>query len=197
MKPSDFYVGLIEFFSIILPGALLAFLCLRLSSHHVFGDLLPPIQSSTEGWVIFAFAAYLLGQLVSLIGAAFMDWLYDHTYLPLRRLKSDARFDKAKELAGANGSLVGVLKWARAYVRLRSADASLECDRFEATSKFFRSLFVVLLVYAADFGHRREWLALFITIALLMLAFWRYCNQRWKFTEFSFIYFIELQVKAN
>lgn len=194
MKPNDFYVDLVDFFSIVLPGALLAFLCLPLKDH-VFDDVvLPKILPPAEGWVVLIFAAYLLGQFISLIGATFMDWLYDHTYLRFRRRNGDARFDKAKELAGEDGKMIGVLKWARAYVRLRSVDASLECDRFEATSKFFRSLFVVLLAYGATFGLRHQWTALLVTTALLVLAFWRYSNQRWKFTECSYIYFIQLKM---
>lgn len=196
MKPSDFYVGLVDFFSILLPGALLAFLCLPIANQ-AGENLFRPVSHGAGAWVAFAFAAYLLGQLISLVGATFMDWLYDHTYLNFKRRRPnrDLRFKKAEELAGANGDMAGVLKWARAYVRLRSSDASLECDRFEATSKFFRSLFVVLLAYAATFAFRHEWASLFVTIALLILAFWRYCNQRWKFTECCYIYFIELNMR--
>ena len=191
MKPNDVYVGLVDFFSIVLPGALLTFLCLPLKTH-IFGNVLPQIQSDSAGWVIFAFAAYLFGQFISLIGATFMDWLYDETYLKYRRRKGDERFDKARELAGANGTMIGVLKWARAFVRLHSSEASLECDRFEATSKFFRSLFVVLLAYGATFAVRQDWGLLILAIALLILAFWRFCNQRWKLTECSYIYFIAI-----
>jgi hypothetical protein len=195
MKPNNFYVGLVDFFSILLPGALLAFLCLPIA-HQESAKVFQPVLQGTEAWVAFTFAAYLLGQLISLVGATFMDWLYDQTYLNFktRRPNRDLPFKKAQELAGANGDMAGVLKWARAYVRLRSSDASLECDRFEATSKFFRSLFVVLLAYAATFAFRLEWASLSVTIALLILAFWRYCNQRWKFTERCCIYFIELSM---
>jgi hypothetical protein len=195
LKPDDVFVGLVDFFAIVLPGALLAFLCLPIKAD-VFGAVLPQVPSESAGWVAFAFAAYLSGQFISLVGATFMDWLYDHTYLNYRRREGDLRFDKAKELAGTNGTMVGVLKWARAYVRLRSAEASLECDRYEATSKFFRSLFVVLIAYGGSFALHREWTALLVTIALQVLAFWRYCNQRWKFTECSYIYFIGLNAHS-
>lgn len=196
-KPGDFFVGLVDFFSILLPGALLAFLLKDVAEKHVFGVVLPAIRTQVEGWVTFAFAAYLLGQFVSLIGATFMDWIYDHTYLIYQRRNGDLCYEKARELAGGYGKLSNILKWAGVCVRLRSPDATLELDRFKATSKFFRSLFVVLLVYLIAFTRNSQWPASFATIALLALSFWRFSNQRWKFTEFSYLYFIALNVHSE
>ena len=187
-KPNDFFVGLVDFFSIVLPGALLAFLCKDGAETQLFGGVLPQLGTQAGGWVAFILAAYLFGQFVSLIGAGFMDWLYDHTYLRYKRRKGDLRYDKAKELAGANGGLAGVLKWAGAYVRTHNADATLQIDRFAATSKFFRSLFVVLLVYAFEFARASRWYAFDASVLLLALSFWRFSNQRWKFTEFTYIF---------
>lgn len=196
-KPADFFVGLVDFFAILLPGALLAFVFKDVAAKHVFGVALPRIGNQVEGWVAFTFAAYLLGQFVSLVGATFMDRIYDVTYLAYKRRAGDPRYDKAKELEGEYSRLAGVLKWAGAYVRLCNADAALEIDRFEATSKFFRSLVVVLLVYAAVFTANSQLIALVTSLGLLLLSFWRFCNQRWKFTEFSYLYFIELKVCAE
>lgn len=196
-KPNDFFVGLVDFFAIVLPGALLAFLCLDLAEKNVFGTILPTIRNQAEGWAGFLLAAYLFGQFVSLIGATFMDWLYDRTYLRYKRRRGDLRYEKAKELAGSYADLAGVLKWAGVLVRLRSADAALEIDRLEATSKFFRGLFVVLLVYAISFVLSRQWLAMLVVAVLLALSFWRFSNQRWKFTELSYLYFIALHAHAD
>jgi hypothetical protein len=193
-KPADFFVGLVDFFAILLPGALLSFAFKTTATKYVFGPVLPAIHSQAEGWVVFLFAAYLLGQFVSLLGATFMDSIYDHTYLPYKRRKGDPRYDKAKELAGEYSKISGVLKWAAAYVRLHKPEAAMEIERFEATSKFFRSLFVVLLIYASAFASACQWLAFATSLGLLGLSFWRFCNQRWKFTELSYLYFIELRV---
>jgi len=186
-------VGLVDFLGVLLPGALLAFL-LKGRTDSVFNDkILPNINfPSTEGWVAFVFAAYLLGQFTYLVGATFMDRIYDQTYLRYVTRKGDAVYEEAERLAGANGKLATLLQWARAYVHLSSPDAALEIERFEATSKFFRSLFVVLLVYAGYFVHPWHRHAFAATLGLLVLSFWRFCNQRWKFTEFSFLYFIQL-----
>ena len=137
-------VGLVDFFAVLLPGALLAFL--------LKGKIPPNINfPSTEGWVAFVFAAYLLGQFTYLVGATFMDRIYDLTYLRYMTRGGDALWEKAKKRVGDKAKMASELKWIRAYVRLSSPDAAIEIERFEATSKFFRSLFIVLLVYAGYF----------------------------------------------
>jgi hypothetical protein len=65
-------------------------------------------------------------------------------------------------------------------------------DRYEATSKFFRSLVLVLLVYAVALT--AQWEAFGLCVALALLSYWRFANQRWKFTEMAYLYFIELNV---
>jgi len=188
-------VGLVDFFAVLLPGALLAFLLKRWTCSLFNGTILPQIRpESTEGWVAFVFAAYLLGQFTYLVGATFMDWLYDHTYmLYMKWWKGDALWTEATErIADKKRGMADKLKWIRAYVRLSSPDAAIEIERFEATSKFFRSLFIVLLVYAGYFVHRWQWHAFAATLGLLVLSFWRFCDQRWKFTELSCLYFYQL-----
>jgi len=180
-------VGLVDFFAVLLPAALLAFL--------LKGKIPPNINfPSTEGWVAFVFAAYLLGQFTYLVGATFMDWLYDHTYmLYMKWWKGDALWTEATErIADKKRGMADKLKWIRAYVRLSSPDAAIEIERFEATSKFFRSLFIVLLVYAGYFVYPWQWHAFAATLGLLVLSFWRFCDQRWKFTELSCLYFYQL-----
>jgi len=193
-------VGLVDFFAVLLPGALLAFL-LKGRTDCVFdGEILPKINfPSTEGWVAFVFAAYLLGQFTYLVGATFMDWLYDHTYmLYMKWWKGDALWTEATErIADKKRGMADKLKWIRAYVRLSSPDAAIEIERFEATSKFFRSLFIVLLVYAGYFVHPWHRHAFAATLGLLVLSFWRFCDQRWKFTELSCLYFYQLTANGE
>jgi hypothetical protein len=183
-------VGLVDFFAVLLPGALLAFL--------LKGKIPPNINfPSTEGWVAFVFAAYLLGQFTYLVGATFMDRIYDLTYLRYMTRGGDALWEKAKKRVGDKAKMASELKWIRAYVRLSSPDAAIEIERFEATSKFFRSLFIVLLVYAGYFVYPWQWHAFAATLGLLVLSFWRFCDQRWKFTELSCLYFYQLTANGE
>lgn len=194
-KPGDFFLGLMDFFTILLPGALLAYLAENLAAHNIFGQLLPPIHTEVEGWVAFLLASYLLGQFLFLIGATFMDGIYDRTFLRAKRKRGDKLYEKAKALTGRQGEYAGVRKWAATMIRLRSPDASLQMDRLEATSKFFRSVFVVLILYFLKFAWSQHWLAVLVIAALLALSFWRFAEQRWKLTELTYLFYVQLSAE--
>ena len=194
MKPADFFVGVMDFFSVLLPGALLAFLARDFAHSRVFVAPLPSVRNAAEGWVIFVFASYLLGQFVFLISATFMDHLYDHTYLKYKRRKGDLTYAKAQEIQGADdGSITGTLKWANVFVRMHSPTMAEQLDQLEATSKFFRSVTVVLAVFVIVLFFLQRPGAALICVALVFLCFWRFCNQRWKFTELTYLCFIQMR----
>jgi hypothetical protein len=77
VKLSDLYVGVIDFFSILLPGALLCFFAEPLAASHIFGPVLPAVNGHFEGWVIFLFAAYLVGHLVFLAASHIDELVYE------------------------------------------------------------------------------------------------------------------------
>jgi 8-oxo-dGTP pyrophosphatase MutT (NUDIX family) len=79
-EPQKFFIGLVDFFSILLPGALLAYLSKNWAAAkflHQNGYLL----DSTERIIVFLFASYLIGHLVFLLGSFLDEWVYD----PFRR----------------------------------------------------------------------------------------------------------------
>lgn len=80
-EPQKFFIGLVDFFAIILPGALLTFLVKDKLGEYLlgwhYGELTGP-----PGWVAFLGASYLLGHFVFLIGSWVMD---DFTYDPMRK----------------------------------------------------------------------------------------------------------------
>jgi hypothetical protein len=76
-KLSDFYVGVVDFFSILLPGAL--FTLLLKDSYiesEILNSILPEIQKGVQEWAIFIVASYLLGHFVNLV-ASYLDYVYD------------------------------------------------------------------------------------------------------------------------
>lgn len=106
--PDKFFVGLFDFFSILLPGALLTYL---LKSHvgpqlvgAPYGEL-----AGAEGWAAFLVASYLAGHFVFL----FSSWLLDdHFYDPVRRatyMRQVRRLAKREKLSPW---------WARALASL-------------------------------------------------------------------------------
>jgi hypothetical protein len=102
-----------------------------------------------------------------------------------------SRTPLTRERLGAIGSVGGTLRWAEAIVKEQSAVAAQEIDRLEADSKFFRGLTTVLLIYFLSLVVRSPGIAL-ICLFFMGISFWRFCKQRWKRTQFTYIHFIAL-----
>ncbi|HXC68965.1 MAG TPA: NUDIX domain-containing protein [Pyrinomonadaceae bacterium] len=81
-EPQKFFVGLIDFFSILLPGALLTFLLKgELQQSAWVAQRLPELDGA-KGWAAFVVASYVLGHLAFLLGSwldEFYDWLRRRT----------------------------------------------------------------------------------------------------------------------
>jgi hypothetical protein len=81
VKPGDLFVGIVDFFAVILPGMILVFIAQRLGLEKIiFGqDVLTPgilFLGDAEKWIAFVIAAYLVGHFVLAIGSS-LDTLYD------------------------------------------------------------------------------------------------------------------------
>lgn len=79
-EPQKFFIGLMDFFSILMPGAVLTWAA-RQYAVATRNDWFAQPLDGAEAWMVFFFASYLLGHVVFLIGATADNWLYD----PLRR----------------------------------------------------------------------------------------------------------------
>lgn len=73
--PQKFFIGLMDFFSILLPGALLTWLLMGKVGPVALGDRYARLDGA-EAWATFLFASYLFGHLVYLLGS-WLDELYD------------------------------------------------------------------------------------------------------------------------
>src|SRR5687768_130916 len=74
--PQKFFIGLMEFFSILLPGALLTYMLMAWAGPSVLGDEKYNALIGPAGWVAFLAASYMLGHLVFLLGS-WLDLPYD------------------------------------------------------------------------------------------------------------------------
>ena len=61
-KPSDIFIGVVDFFSVILPGALITFFIAGYFEHTIFGEgkLFPELTTASQRWIAFLFAASML-----------------------------------------------------------------------------------------------------------------------------------------
>ena len=83
-EPQKFFIGLVDFFSILLPGAVLAYLLRDTAGPWILGSRYWRLQG-TEAWVVLFLASYLLGHFLFLIGSLLDDYVYD----PVRRGATD------------------------------------------------------------------------------------------------------------
>lgn len=172
-KPTDFFVGVTDLFSVILPGACIAFVgkeAMELCKCQQWG------LDRNQSYVVFFVVAYLLGHLMDYGGSKVWDPLYDRAYA--RRKRKAAVREEAKRLkevgwveepasgvaerplvAGdpllneasrlAKGLMpVGdkVFQWSRAWICLKNPGGFIEIERLQANSKFFRGLVSVFLI---------------------------------------------------
>jgi 8-oxo-dGTP pyrophosphatase MutT (NUDIX family) len=75
-EPQKFFIGLIEFFSILLPGALLTYLCKDWVALNLGMGYGYPLEGAEAG-AVFLFASYLLGHFLFLFGSKLDDLVYD------------------------------------------------------------------------------------------------------------------------
>jgi 8-oxo-dGTP pyrophosphatase MutT (NUDIX family) len=233
-EPGKFFVGLIDFFAVWLPGALLVYLL----KDPAAAAVLPPhiaeqlkLLDNTEEWVVFLFASYVAGQFLFLLGSLLDEWLYDRLRSgtadgQIRRLAGGARLsarlsrelgsrlfnndDKALrqilrikalhlDAVGAS-SAVNAFQWCKARLALNHPEVMAEVQRYEADSKFFRSLFVVLILLVLWLPARGGawpaatglgfWLTPAAAAIGLALCFWRYAERRGKSIEQAYWFVI-------
>jgi len=77
-KPADFFLGVVEFFAILLPGAALFYLIKPWVLCHVPLDLIP--TDRVVSWAVFLVMSYLTGHLLHAIGGYLDKLVYTETY---------------------------------------------------------------------------------------------------------------------
>ncbi len=212
-KPSDFFIGVIDFFAVLLPGASLVYLVQPLIVNSMLAPWSP--GTATQGWVVFLVLAYIAGHLLHAIGSWLLDdYVYDKFYIPQwksshsRAAKLATQTDRSAfppDSEAAKTLLARVYlttkadplgsnyyDWCLADVRLNSPAGASEVDRNQADSKFFRSMVLVFLV-AALIG---LWKGLVWVLAggvlLTIFAIWRFCKLRWTATKRVYEYYLLL-----
>jgi 8-oxo-dGTP pyrophosphatase MutT (NUDIX family) len=230
-EPEKFFIGLTDFFSVLLPGAVLTYLLMHSPSlAPVMEALFHEPTADAVGWAVFLFASYLLGHLVFLLGS-WLDELYDwarrHTlndqiarlarggrplpwlaraliWLVFKRERNVAvnRAVRIKQQAlralNADGA-VNAFQWSKALLNIESPSSLAVVQRFEADSKFFRCFAVVLLITLLTWPWLVSWplAAVPVVVVLLLMALWRYMEQRFKSTNQAYWSLIALTATAG
>jgi len=200
-KLGDFYVGVIELFAVLLPGGFLMAALVLVVPPSYGAFFRPLLTTGAEQSAAFVFCAYALGALIFLPASKLDNLLYD----PYRRRKWPKAQDRAYALATALRGRVfpgpteaddpmNTFAWCQALLLLHAPAAFTEIQRFEAESKFFRSLIIALPLSGLLAGFRAQWLELPLALILAGLCFLRYAERRHKSTEWAYRYAIALQM---
>ena len=209
-KPSDFFVGVTDLFSIILPGLALTLIAVQMEQQ-AGHDLLGLRQSlgEKEQYLAFFVGAYIAGHVVDLIGALVLDRVYDVTYARWKRHPRstdtapsglyDPLFAEASRLASsAMPQGDRVYQWSRASIALTSATAFNEIEQKQAGSKFFRSMVIVSLLLALlPLAHIASVWRILVALGFAIAFFIRYSDLRWKAVQQTYRFFIVIQQRAE
>lgn len=178
-KPGDFFLGVMDFFSILLPGAAFVYVIQPVVAAGIPEQWLP--ATSSIGWAAFLVLAYTVGHLLHALGSRLLDEpVYEMRYLPNRQKKhwsvkqalggdgvADMKAEAEKTLLGrvcletaADPRGTNYYDWCLSELRARNAAGALEVDRLQADSKLFRSLVFVFIAAALVSGAQAVWVGL-------------------------------------
>src|SRR5690348_766943 len=105
-EPQKFFIGVMDFFSILLPGAILTWLMKEPLVELLGGEGASAELTGAEQWVAFGVVSYLAGHLLFLIGS----WL-DVVYDVLRRLTRNRQVDRILRGDDVSPRFVRTLVW--------------------------------------------------------------------------------------
>ena len=220
--PQKFFIGIVDLFSVLLPGAAAAYLAWQWP--FVRGLIGADIGSGPQAWLIFFFASYLIGHFLFLIGAKLDDRIYDPltkaTYLgQINRLRNGDDLaprwlsKAAKWLLGdtddkalmrairmkslvlaspADAAAINTFQWSKARLSKEHPTGLAAVERLEADSKFFRSLVLPVALLVPILAVHCLLVETLIALALVPLVLWRYTSRRRKATHQAYWFVVAL-----
>ena len=215
-KPGDFFIGVENFFAILVPGVFATFLLQRLYNNELQILLNTTVSSETIGGIAFLLVSYGVGHLVSAVGALldelFFDYLYDFRFGRRDKAADDVSHEVEEILrkrfnSQDNDQLVRqdqsplkyfknikVLKWAAIIVNLDRPEAGNDLARIKADVKFLRNLVPVILLSYGTTLYVSKWeyhLLILHVIVILMLSV-RYVSLQRKYKQATYSYLVAI-----
>ena len=195
-KPGDFFVGVLDFFAILVPGAIATAILQPRFGHLVFGALIAHPPSEAGQWVAFLVFAYFIGHLIFLLGS-YIDGFYNLIRERLSPYDNESAYQCATRLRDriihpAERAALNTFQWSRAVLIATCPAAADDVSRLEADSKFFRSLLVVSVLACAVFASGGHAVEAGIALLLVVPCFARYYERRLKSTTQAYMHVLTL-----
>ena len=165
IKSSSGYFSVIDMFAVLLPGVLLVGGLNTLGAWSLLSEGLP--KGEAAAWLSFGVEAYIAGHFIFILASGLDGPLYhrllrhalDHDDGLSYRMASALKARYFGERLGAVDRLhpMNTFAWAKTVMALRAPRALAEVQRFEADSKFFRSLTLLMPALGVIALHRVGW----------------------------------------
>jgi hypothetical protein len=200
-KPNEFYVGILDFFAILLPGAIATAILQPRVGHLVLGPLIAVPATDAGNWAMFLTFAYFLGHLIFLVGS-YIDHLYNTLRQRLNPYGNESAYQCATRVRDSlidegERKALNTYQWARSVLIAKCPSAAEDVHRLEADSKFFRSLLVVCALSAIVFFASGMTRGGIVALALVPPCFIRYYERRLKSTTQAYVHIITLHRLGN
>lgn len=196
VKPNEFYIGVLDFFAIILPGAVATAILYPILQPWLEGPLEVELSTMEARTAAFLVGSYFVGHLIFLVGS-WIDPLYNVVRKRCHPYNNESAFKCAEQvrdsIIGTNEqAALNVFQWSRSVLLATCPAAAEDVHRLEADSKFFRSVMVVLLIATIAFFVRRQWVSGAVSLVFVVACFCRYYERRLKSTTQAYLHILTL-----
>lgn len=195
-KPGDLFVGVLDFFAILLPGAVATAVLLPGIESLVIAERFIQDGQGFERWAVFLLFAYFLGHLIFLVGS-YIDIFYNYLRERFNPYGNESAYQCASRIRDSlidhhERKALNTFQWARAVLIAKNPDAAADVHRLEADSKFFRSLLIVCLVSFIAFSIQEQFSEALVAVVLMFPCFARYYERRLKSTTQAYIHVVTM-----
>jgi hypothetical protein len=195
-KPGDFFVGVLDFFAILLPGAIATAILAPRVGEFVVGPLVDVPDTEAARWAAFLTCSYFLGHIMFLVGS-YLDPVYNAIRARRNPYGNESAYQCAtrirdRVLDDNERKAMNTFQWSRSVLIAKCPAAAQDVHRLEADSKFFRSLLVVCVLSAAVFVYESRYLEGVLVMALVPPSFARYYERRLKSTTQAYVHVVTL-----
>ena len=187
LKPTDFFMGLQDFFTILVPGAIIV-IFLYFNQSELIGKIFNKLleDSSPFHYTVLIFYSYVLGHVVKRIGG-YLDKIYDRFF---SQSHSSKLLEEIKEIKDQKYSNISNYEYARFRLLDSKTSFASEVDADMISSKFFRSLVVCIAFILIYYCVAKNYLIIICLICLLIFSFLQYVYLRKKSVDKTYKYAI-------
>lgn len=216
-KRPVFFIPVIEFLSVILPGAMVTWFLKGVPGARVFDNkVFPKLETPAEQWIAFLVVSCITGIIILSISSLLDKFVYDKwisgknyglslktatgirdNFLPtggwIGRFQSEGLFtDKESREIHKNppAEIIDTFNWSLSYFGLYHPACLADVARLQVDSKFFRSLSIAFLLIGIVLAGKGLAIYGLTSIFLCFICMYRYADTRSRSREKAYEYLI-------